>query len=358
MTGVVLEITVACPVCREISARSELYERWLHAENFGDTATLEATAMARGFCSNHARRMLDRDPEVAAPIARFVLRAISGTLRLQLQERRRYSDALEPRALCPWCRSERDALEYAVRDKKHRHAKLCPPHARIAFVAQARHALTAEAPFQAGTPLDPPTSRSAQRPTATWWSPAIGVLWEQLCSSCPPCDTAREAGRRRETFLRAGPRPNEHWDVPVLCVEHYVALGAPDDSTYNEPPDAIPRPCDWCLAMEHGADRTAELFAIAYRDANFRLAYASVSGCCLPHAASVARRLEGTALQEFLAATSARIDAAEWELEERARRRAWQMRDQGAFAGAADVAHRAWWLIAGGVKRAEQGRVK
>ncbi len=341
----------ACPVCREIVARSDLYERWLAAENFGDTATLRAVAAARGFCSDHARRTLALGSDIAAPIARFVLRTVSAVLERQRNERRGYRDALEPQTLCPWCGSERDALHYAMSDKKHRRGALCPPHARIALVFERRHALHADPPFLRDESLDPPPAREERIPSAVWWSPAVDVLWEMLRASCPACSAAGEASRRREAFLRAGPQPNEHWDVPVLCTAHFVALGAPADAAYRHVPDGIPRSCDWCVPMEQAADRIEELFAIAYRDASFRIAYAAVPGLCIPHATRVARRIAASTLDEFLAATSLRIDAAEWELDERARRRSWQLRDQGSFASVADVAHRAWWLIAGGTRR-------
>lgn len=351
MNALVPEDANSCPVCREVLARSTLYERWLVAENFGDTATLQAAATARGFCSAHARRMLEADPEIAGPIARFVLHALSATLADQRHDRRGYRDALEPQALCPWCASEREALEYAMNGEKRRGAALCPPHERAATVLERHRTLDTEPPFRPGQGLDPPGAPNAQLPAAYWWSPAIDILWKELRSSCCACSAARAASRQREAFLRSGPQANEHWDVPTLCIAHYVALGAPDEPAYRRTPDAIPRTCDWCLAMEHAAERAEELFAIAYRDANFRLAYAAVPGLCIPHAANVAHRIDSRARGDLLTAISVRVDGMEWELEETARRRSWQMRDQGAFPGSADVSHRAWWLIAGGMKR-------
>jgi hypothetical protein len=345
------ESASSCPVCREIFTRSTLYERWLAAENFGDTATLNAAAAARGFCSMHARRVVELDPDITAPIARFVLHALSAALSRQREDRRGYRNALLPQALCPWCGSEREALDYALTDRKRRRAALCPPHAQNAMLLEKHHALIAEPPFRSGQGLDPPSPRKEQVSAASWWSPAVDFLWEKFQTSCAVCSAALEASRRREEFLRAGPQPNEHWDIPVLCVAHYYALGAPGDAAFRHAPDGIARACDWCHAMEQAVERTADLFAIAYHEPSFRLAYASVPGLCVPHAANVASCISAHGLDNFLTATSARIDAAAWELEELARRRSWHLRDLGAFAGSIDVAYRAWWLIAGGMKR-------
>lgn len=348
----------ACPACREITGRSDLYERWFFAESFGDGATLEAIAAARGFCSPHARRVLGRDPAIAAPVARFVLRTLSTQAHRQQGERRGYRDALSPQALCPWCASEREALEYVVTDVKRRRGALCAPHARAVFIMEKRGVFVAEPPFLPGEPLDPLPASVASASGHSWWSPTVGVLWESLRASCPACSTALEAGRRRERFLRAGPQPGEHWDVPTLCVAHDAALANPSAPACTRAPDAVTRECDWCAAMHHVAHRTEELFAAVYRDAQFRLAYAAVPGLCLPHAAGVLARLSNGVRDDFARATLLRIDTAAWELEERALRTSWNLRDQGELPHSSDLAHRAWWLIAGGVRRTRVGGIR
>ena len=346
-TGALSEAASVCSACREIAERSSLYERWLIAENHADNATLEAVAEARGFCSQHARRLLERDPDIAAPIAHFVLRMLAAQIEIQQRDRHGYRDALDARRRCPWCLAEGEALSYALSDSR-RSRPLCLPHQRVSRIVE-RPIATTEPPVTTLEPLAPITSdeRGQREP---WWSPQVEELGVSLQTSCPACAAAREASRRREAFLRRGPVQGEHWEAPTLCAAHYVALDPPRTAEYHRTADGILRPCDWCAPIARAARSVTELFSIAYRELSFRLAYARVSGLCLPHAAAVLRHLT-TARQEFLVATRVRIDAFVWELEERASRRSWQLRDQGMLPRADDLPHRAWWLISGGTFR-------
>ncbi len=337
----------ACSACREITERSNLYERWLMAENHADGATLEVVAAARGFCSQHARRLLERDPDVAAPIAHFVLRTIAAHIELQQRDRHGYRDALDAQRRCPWCLAEGEALSYALTDPK-RSRSLCPPHQRAARLA-ARAEAAGEPPLTTLEPLTP-TSDDAPGHGQTWWSPQIDELTASLLASCPACAAAREASRLREAFLRRGPVQGEHWEPPTLCAAHDAALGAPRTADYERHADGVLRPCDWCLPIRRAAQSSTQLFSIAYREPAFRLAYAHTHGLCVPHAAATLHLLTASR-QEFVVAMSVRIETMVWELEERASRRSWQLRDQMMLRHAADLSHRAWWLIAGGTFR-------
>jgi uncharacterized protein CbrC (UPF0167 family) len=340
-----------CYVCREIAERSDTYERWLFAENFGDGATLHAAAVARGYCTLHARRIVDRDHNVAGPIAAFVLRAVAAELRRQLGDRRGYRDALDARALCPWCRVELEALEYALTGRAAKGPR-CQPHAQAASQLRANH-LRPRNPLSPGTPLSRPSQGESEE-TATWWSAVIDDLAESLDGgTCPPCRAAGDASDRREAFYRAGSRPSEHWETPRLCPLHDAALGQPRTPDFIREPDSIDRLCDWCRAMERAARRYAELFSSAYQERAFRLHYACTPGLCLPHAA-IALHSPQTARDTrdaFAAACRTRVTTAIWELDERAVRQSWSFSDQGQLRASSTVAHRAWWLIAGGTYR-------
>jgi len=346
-----------CPICRSITERSALYERWLHAENHGDSASLQAIAAARGFCSIHARRLLDRDSDIAGAIASFVLQMICAHLDRQQRDRRGYRDALEPSRLCSWCATEFEALDYALSDRKRISGTLCAPHARAAMVAE-RQPLHIGSPLLAGASLAPPVVAAPAAASHAWWSQVVRELWETLRRSCAACDAAREAGEQREEFLRGGPRSHEHWEIPTLCVAHDAALGKPRTDAYVRTPDRIDRECDWCSVMYRAAERTARLFATAFCDPNFRLAYASVPGLCLPHCAAVMHQLPEAERDAFCTAVRVRVDAMAWELEERAARRSWQLRDQRSLSQAETLSHRAWWLISGGVFRAQKSATR
>ncbi len=320
------------------------------AENHADSATLEVVAAARGFCSQHARRLLERDPDIAAPIAHFVLRTIAAHIELQQRDRHGYRDALNAQRVCPWCVAESEALSYALTDSK-RSRSLCPPHQRASRIAE-RLEITEEPPSTALEALAPPASGTPGG-NEPWWSPEIGELAASLLVSCPACAAGREASRLREAFLRRGPVPGEHWEAPTLCAAHYAALDPPSTAEYQRSADGIVRRCDWCFAIRRAAESVTELFSIAYREPEFRLAYAHTLGLCLPHASATLHRLTA-GRQELVVATRVRIETIAWELEERALRRSWQLRDQGMLPHAADLSHRAWWLIAGGTFRYEQ----
>lgn len=343
-----------CVACREIAERSAIYERWLFAENFGDGATLHAAAQARGYCSLHAAVIVRRDANIAGPIAAFVLRIVDADLRSQIGDRRGYRDALDARALCPWCKTEFDALEYAL-SRSHGGATLCQPHAQSASQMRAGR-LVARSPLAPATPLDQPgtTLVAAAVSPRHWWSPAVAVLVETLArGACPSCDAAARAGELRERFYRTGPRPNEHWETPRLCRLHDAQLGQPRDAAFVRDPDGLDRLCDWCAVMERSASRSGELFAVAYRDGLFQREYAKVPGLCLVHAGVTLRHMHADALARnaFAEAIQTRVATMLWELDERAARRAWSLRDQGEPVDAATLSHRAWWLIDGGMFR-------
>lgn len=342
-----------CYVCREIAERSAVYERWLFAENFGDGATLHATGAARGYCTFHAARIVRRDATIAGPIAAFVLRAIDAELGRQLGERHGYRDALDPRARCPWCQTEIDALEYAL-SRKHSREALCQPHAQDASQLRSGR-LVARSPLAPGTPLDQPQlATSDAENQSRWWSRSIETLVTSLeHGACPACEDAARASERREAFYRIGPRPNEHWEAPRLCRLHDAQLGQPRGAGFDREPDGLDRLCDWCAVMERAAHRGAELLALAYREAAFQLAYARSRGFCLVHAAAALHHLRARPQirDAFAEAVRTRIATMVWELDERAARRSWNLRDQGEPTDAATLSHRAWWLVTGGTFR-------
>lgn len=343
----------ACYVCREVDERSELYERWLFAENFGDGATLESVASSRGYCTFHAARVVRRDPNIAGPIATFTLRVIEAELRRQIADRHGYRNALDRRTQCPWCQTEVEATEYALSAGRTASASLCQPHAQVASQGGG-HRLNADSPLRLGAPLANPYSIEA--PPPSWWSSCVTALAADLrAADCPACASATQASADREAFYRAGSRPHEHWETPRLCRAHDVQLGQRRDADFRRSPDGLDRSCDWCSVMKRAAQRTVELFVLAYGEPAFRFAYASVPGLCLPHAAAALERARGNAKEEFAAATLTRIATMVWELEERAMRRAWQLRDQGELRDASTLSHRAWWLAAGGTFRFSAG---
>ncbi len=292
-----------------------------------------------------------RDAAIAAPVAAFVLRVVCAELDRQLGDRRGYRGALDPATLCPWCETERVALEAAVDGAPMHGRDWCQPHAEAVSEA-ARGRFLAQRPFAPGTALAPPETVRTGEPSANWWSNAVQLMWERMQRSCAACDAASEASGRRESFLRAGPRPNEHWDIPSLCPAHDAALSHPRGEFYDRVLDGTVRECAWCAPMTRAADRTVTLFTHAYGVEAFRLAYASLPGLCLPHAADATKRLDSQALSHFATSVRARMSTMIWELEERAARRSWQLRDQGALPRSDDIAERAWWLIAGGTPRA------
>ena len=342
---------VDCPVCRDIYERSALYERWLLAENYADGAMLEAVGRARGFCTMHSARLLVCDPDIAAPVANFALRAILAGVDRQIRERRGYHDALEPARLCPWCATEREALEYTLLDpKRRRGGVLCQPHAQADAIFARGGTLVVRSPLAPGPALDAPRADALER-DAHWWSSGVSTLWRALLARCACCEAALTASAAREMFLRAGPQPNEHWEIPRLCVLHDVALGRPRGAPFRRDPDGLDRICDWCSVMARAAERTAELFALAYTVEAFRMAYASVAGLCLPHVAAATRHMPAVAKNALVHDSRARIATMLWELDERATRRSWQLRDQGQLPDAADLPFRAWWLLAGGTFR-------
>ena len=339
-----------CSACREVTERSNLYERWLIAENHADGATLKLVAEARGFCSQHARRLLERDPDIAGAMAHFVLRAIAAQMEQQQRDRHGYRDALDARERCPWCTIEADALSSALIDATSR--SLCQPHQRALRVVE--QGVLAEPPLGAFEALSP-AATTMQRRSQTWWSPQIEELMASLVTSCAACVAAHDASRYREAFLRRGPVPSEHWDAPILCAAHYAALNYPLTAEYQPLIDGVWRPCDWCLPIQRAARSVTELFSIAYRESEFRSAYGHTSGLCLPHAATILHN-RTMPRHEFVVTTRVRIDTMVWELDERATRRSWQLRDQGALRTAADLSYRAWWLITGGTFRYEAER--
>ncbi|MGH7738328.1 MAG: hypothetical protein ACREMP_10760 [Candidatus Tyrphobacter sp.] len=338
-----------CPACRDVIERSALYERWLIAENYADGAMLEAVGKARGFCTFHAARLLKRDSDIAGPIANFALRWTLARLDRQIDDRRGYVDALDPAALCPWCTTEREASEYSLLDREYAKGTLCQPHAQMRALLRKGIAIV-RSPLSSGTPLraiaiEPRASQSA------WWSDTVTSLAEVLARSCAACDAACTARSAREAFLRSGPKSSEHWEPPRLCILHDVALGRPRTRPFLLEPDGIDRPCDWCGAIRRAADKTAELFALAYAVDAFREAYSTTAGLCLPHSAIALRRMPAPVKRAFALETRARVATTVWELDERAARRSWNLRDQGELADAGTLSHRAWWLIAGATFR-------
>jgi hypothetical protein len=340
-----------CSVCREVAERSALYERWLFAENHGDGATLGAVAAARGFCTIHASRLLERDADIAAAIAHFVFRVLRAEIDREMETRRGYRHALDPAAPCPWCATEREALEFALGDAARRRGEICRPHTQAARApADERRAI--HSPLRGGAVLEQPAATTEPKaPERRWWANSVTALWESLRSGCPSCAAAREAGTRREAFLRAGPQPQEHWEVPRLCVAHDNALSEPPDSRPSRTAEGPNRPCDWCSVMKRAAEETNALFALAYRVDAFRRSCASVPGLCLPHASQTLHLLPDASRKAFAHDVRARIAALLWELDERALRRSWQLRDQGQLPYSTDLSHRAWWFLAGGVFR-------
>lgn len=337
----------ACAVCGEISERSSLYGRWLFAENHADGATMEAVAAARGFCTLHASRMLAHDADIAGSLAHFVFRVLYAEIDRELQGRRRYQRSFEPSAPCPWCAAEQEALAFAVSDPKRR-SRLCKFHCVTTKEMPGYHG-PIRSPLLAGVALKQPASANGAVPAREWWAPSITELGNLLRSGCPSCAAAREAGVQREAFLLSGPRPLEHWEEPRLCIAHDSHLKAALDGRASGSPETLSRGCDWCSAMRRAAHATASLFVQAYGVEAFRLAYACVPGFCLPHVARILRQLPTPDRDAFARDTQARVAALLWELDERALRRSWHFRDQGQLSHAADLSHRAWWFLAGGV---------
>jgi hypothetical protein len=339
----------SCVACAEITERSQTYGRWLVHENHSDAATLARVAGARGYCGPHARRLLEMEPDVAAIVARAVLRTVAHELREQLATSRGYQNALDPQEPCPWCVIESNALDLALHGRGSAGAKLCSSHARMdAMKFRSQHVLP-DSPQPPCQTLDiPQTGVSGEE--LSWWAPSIDELWEALRKACAACIAARKAEAKREAFLHRGPTGGEHWDPITLCLAHASAFNLEplERVARSSAPTPIPHECSVCSAARRAESRTARLLALAFANAVFRDAYAHVRGLCLPHTRRALANIKDRALRNAVASSALdRVDALLWELEERAVLRSWSFRDQGVPDFASDLSARSWWSIAG-----------
>ncbi len=338
-----------CNVCAAVRERSDVYGRFLARENYNDGATLSRVAPARGFCSPHARKLIDADPVAAQFVARWVLHYAGGAAAREQQSRSGYQGALRPSAPCPWCDVEREALELAlsrVQDEEN----ICPAHARNFYELQRTGSALPRSLQPPCVPID--SGPVAFDIVSTWWSPAVDALWADLRFGCSICAASERARTKRVQFLLPGPSGDAHWDIPVLCVVHDQELGCPrSDAFLSRAPDEV-EPCAVCRVEWRAQARAADLALIALGSDAFRDAYAGVEGFCLYHINAIVKGCAVRTLRESIVALAqARIGALLWQLDEQGDLSAFALRDQRQEIDDAALARRAWCFISGTVSR-------
>lgn len=339
--------TADCRVCQSVRERSQTYGHFLVQETYNDGATLGRIAPALGFCSPHARNLVEADPPAAMFVARWLLQLISRELGREEHGRNGYQDALRSSAPCPWCASELQALELAL-SRVTEDEPLCPGHGHNLQEWHRTGATYSRSP-------QPPCASFAMSAVdvgvvRAWWSPAVAALWGDLEHGCAVCAASHRAGEKRMTLLGAGPAANETWDAPLLCVAHDEELGCPRSPAFSHETLKEGDTCSVCLVERRSQSRAVALAVVAFGDPAFREAYADVEGFCLPHLRHILETCPDRATKDAVVTlVRARVDAYVWELDEQGDLAAWALRDQRTLDDS--LAPRAWQFIAGNVLR-------
>jgi len=191
------------------------------------------------------------------------------------------------------------------------------------------------------------------------WSQTVTDLAILLQGPCPPCVIGAQGERRRIEFFVGGPSyPSESWQLPELCVRHWFVYNASPliaqegNTRALRPVQAIvpSLKCHICRTAWNSARRLCRLIGVALRDPSLMVVYRAGPGVCLMHLNTLVESIDDALGRTVLEAATIRLDSLGWELAERARKRAWQHRDEPS-GSETDAPARALWAIAGGVAR-------
>lgn len=373
-----------CPVCEGCAEREDAFFGWFHAETFADSTMHRRLKASVGFCAVHQRRVL-RVPQL--PPARAIVRGALAQLAVEAPARaecpaceatrhaRTYAERLLAEALArPDLRARYLERECGV----------CLPHlaATIAggdpdlarpLAEKLRHDLGTQEALELVAGQDPDAATRVALRGALPRGPGVvshttgtaaRATWE--LDACPVCHEGAVAERRYLEWRRHEERadaPDLGHDPGLLCAAHLQDLSASDAEAGRRAAARVrsrwmaeldralerwPSPrgpgarllrrrgsqtrvnpsfCPACKTRAGAEARQLDLLLRLLAQRPYAEAYESTHGLCLRHVLLVGDRPASPLVRDAL---RARLSVVDWEIEEAARKQAWDARHERA----------------------------